>query len=254
MTEEINKEELKAALEEEPVVEVEGGEDEYSESEQEAMEHGWRPEGVEGKLNLSAEEFMDRQKLYDEIRNIKKENRKLHDGMEALTQFNKTVEEKTRQRTVEELKAQKKLALENENYDAVVQIDEAIADAKVVPTEDKNVAFEQWIDNNEWYHDEPDMKAYADMVGTGYYQQNPSKSVSEVYDYVATEVKARFPDKFENSNRTRPNPVEGAVKGRKAPKSKYSAKDLPEDDRRIMETIVRAGGITKEEYLKQYFG
>lgn len=258
MTEEINKEELAAALVEgKPEETGEEAKEEYSEIESQAIEHGWRPEGVDGKKNLSADEFMDRQHLYDDIRSLKKQNRRLEDGMDALTQHNKTVVQRERTRTIEELKAQKKHFLEQENFDAVVEIDEKIADTKAIQDsgiENKNADFETWVDNNEWYHDNPDMKAHADMIGAGYYQQNPNKSMAEVYEYVSKEVKDKFVDKFKNTKRERPNPVEGAVKGRPVGGKQHSVRDLPEEDRQIMRTIVRAGGISEEEYLKQYFG
>lgn len=229
-------------------------ESEYSETEQQAIEHGWTPEGVEGKRNLTAEEFMDRQPLYDDIRALKKQYRKLNDGYEALQEHHKHVKESERAKLVQQLKAAKKVALEQDNYDAIVEIDDRIAEAKTTPEEASNVAFEDWIDKNDWYHQDSDMKQFADMLGTGYFQQNPNKNVSEVYDYVSKEVKKRFPDKFSNQNRIKPNPVEGASKGsRTAPKSKYTAKDLPDDARQMMKTIVRTGGITEEQYLKEYF-
>ena len=71
----INKDELKAAMEE-TAPETSGGED-YSDVELEAIEHGWNPDGVEGKRNLSAEEFMDRKPLYDKIHATEKKLRRL---------------------------------------------------------------------------------------------------------------------------------------------------------------------------------
>lgn len=235
--------------------EVSSAETEYNEIEQQAIEHGWNPDGVEGKRNLSAEEFMDRQPLYDDIRSLKKQYRKLQEGYEALTEHHKHVKEKERAKLIQQLKAAKKAALENDNYDAVVEIDDRIAEAKVAPEDNAtNPTFEEWVDNNEWYHQDDEMRQYADMVGTGYYQQHPNKNVKEVYDYVAKEVKSRFPEKFGNQNRSKPTPVEGASKGsRSTPRSKYSAKDLPDDARQIMKTIVRTGAMTEEQYLKEYF-
>jgi len=227
--------------------------DELSEIEQEAISHGWNPEGVEGKKNLSAEEFMDRQGLYDDIRGLKKQNRKLLDGMEAMKEFQNTIRVKERERVLNELKAAKKVALENENYDAVVQIDDRIAETKAQENPPTNTAFEKWIDDNDWYHQDTDMKQYADMIGTGYFQQNPNKSMDDVYLYVSDEVKKRFPDKFGNPKREQPNPVEGASKGRVKTSKKYSARDLPEHDREIMKTIVRSGAMTEAAYLKEYF-
>ena len=241
----------------EVVVEKETQTEEFSQIESQAIEHGWQPEGVEGKKNLSADEFMDRQHLYDDIRSLKKSNRRLQDGVEAMKQHNKTIATKERARAIEELKAQKKHYLEQENFDAVVEIDEKIADTKAVsisPDEqNSNADFEDWVDKNEWYHENSDMKSYADTIGAGYYQNNPNKSMAEVYDYVTSEVKEKFVDKFENTNRSKPNPVEGAAKGRTRTSKKHSVRELPEEDRQIMRTIIRAGGITEEEYLEQYY-
>ena len=96
------------------------------------------------------------------------------------------------------------------------------------------------------------MKNYADTIGAGYAQQNPNAPLEELYSYVSSETKKRFPDKFGNPNRGRSSPVEGAAKGRQSTSKKYSAKDLPEDARQIMRTLVRAG-MDEQEYLKQYF-
>ena len=221
--------------------------------EKEAMEHGWTAEGVEGKRNLSAEEFMDRQPLYDDLKAQKKQIKRLQEGFEAMKQHTSGIAERERAKVIAELKEAKKSALENENYDAVVEIDEQIADTKAQdPAPKVNETFNAWIDENEWYHQDSEMKNYADTIGAGYAQQNPNKPLTEVYNYVASETKKRFPDKFGNPNRGKPSPVEGASKGRQSTSKKYSAKDLPEDDRRIMRTLVRAG-MDEQEYLKQYF-
>ncbi|MBT8449327.1 MAG: hypothetical protein KJO69_06535 [Gammaproteobacteria bacterium] len=230
---------------------------EYSEVEQEAIEHGWNPEGAEGKRNLTAEEFMDRKPLYDEIRSTKKQVRRLQEGMDAMKQFQEGIRTREREKTIQELTQAKKVALEAENYDAVVEIDDKIAQERVQKNEPQdNLEFESWVDNNEWYHQDSDMKQYADTIGAGYYQQNQGKPMSEVYNYVTEEVKKRFPEKFGgNPNRGKPNPVEGATAGRRGNTSKkYSARDLPEADRGIMKTLLRTSSMTEEEYLKQYFG
>jgi hypothetical protein len=225
-----------------------GTEDTLSEIEQEAVTHGWTPEGVEGKRNLSAEEFMDRQPLYDDIRSLKKQTRKQQEAIEAMKQLQEGIRAREREKTINELKYQKKQALEEENYDAVIQIDDKIAEEQAADAAPAtNIAFEAWVDKNEWYHQDHEMKAYADMIGAGYYQQNPTKQMEDVYTYVGEEIKKRFPDKFNNSNRGNPSSVEGASSGRKgrATAQSHSARELPETDRQIMRTIVRSGAMTE---------
>lgn len=231
---------------------------EYTDIEKEAISLGWNPDGVEGKRNLTAEEFVDRKPLYDDLHSQQRKIKRLEEGMEALKQHQKVISEREREKAIQELKYAKKQALEAEDFDSVIAIDDKIAETKaaVDPAESTpNVVFENWIEENSWYSQDAELKEYADLIGTAYYAKNPSKSAEAVYDYVAKETKARFPDKFKPSGeRERPAPVEGASKGRKPVKSKYSAKDLPEEHIPIMRALVRNRVMTEEEYLKDYFG
>ena len=226
---------------------------EYTEIEVEAMEHGWNPEGVEGKRNLSAEEFMDRKPLYDEIHSTKKQIKRLQEGMDALKAHHEKVAELERAKALDYLKNQKKIALENEDFDAVLDIDDKIAEQKAVTAAApaSNSVFEAWVEDNGWYNQDSELKEYADMIGNGYAASHPKKPLTDIYEYVSKEVKSRFPEKFGNTARSAPSPVEGGSK-RRTTSRKLSARDLPEDDYRIMKTIVRAGGITEEQYLKEY--
>jgi len=233
---------------------------EHTEAELEAIEHGWNPDGAEGKRNLSAEEFMDRQPLYDDIRSLKKQTRKLQDGIEAMKQMQDGIRHRERQQVIAELNIKKKEALQEEDYDEVIKIDDKILETRTETEEPKNnIAFETWVEDNQWYAESDDMRGYADMIGAGYYQQNPNKSKSDVYEYVTKEVKKRFPDNFNTGNKNRRNasPVESAEKGRAGRErvTKYKVSDLPEDDRRIMRTILRADPkMSEQDYLKSYFG
>lgn len=229
-----------------------------------ATDMGWNPEGVEGKRNLSAEEFIDRQPLYDDIRSLKKQTRKLQAGVDALRESHSQVAARTRENVIKELHEQKKYALENEDYDGVIEIDDRIAAerASVSTESSENVAFEAWVDDNEWYHQNDAMRDYADTIGAGYLQKNPKSDLTEVYAYVRKEAEARFPTEFggrevapdTDGNRRRSTPVEGAGRGRSGGGSRYSARDLPEEDRRMMETIIKSTNMTRDEYLKDYFG
>jgi len=236
----------------------EESEPEYSESEQEAIQHGWNPEGVEGKKNLTAEEFMDRKVLYDDLRALKRRNKRLEEKYSALDQHYQHVAQKEREKVIAELKAAKANALAEDDYESVVEIDEKLVEARNVPKaettqEAANEAFSEWKQENTWYDTDPEMRAYADMIGTGYFSQNDKPDLEEVYNFVGKEVRKRFKEKFSEPQK-RPNLVEGANKGRSAPsRSKYSVKDLPEEDRQIMRTLVRSGVLSEEKYLKEYF-
>lgn len=230
---------------------------EYTEIEVEAMEHGWNPEGVEGRRNLTAEEFMDRKPLYDELKSMRKTVKRVRDDFETLKEYHSKQEEKVRERVIAELKAQKATALENDDFEAVVEIDDRLAEAKAskVETKTSNVIFEEWVEDNSWYNQDAEMREYADTIGNGYAARNPGKSLDDVYEYVSKTVKKTFPEKFENPKRKQPDMVEGVSKSRGTKTAKYSVKDLPEDDYKIMKTLLRTGVFdSEEEYLKEYFG
>lgn len=253
----MSKEEL-TEVTEEGTEEV--GVEEYSGIEQEAISHGWNPDGVEGRRNLTAEEFMDRQPLYDDIKYLKKENRKLKEGVDALRATTKVIREQTKSQVIAELKAQKRQALEEEKFDEVMEIDDKIAEANAAPTDDgpvDNSAFENWVDHNEWYAQNLDMKEYADTIGFAYFQRNPNKSQDEVFRYVEKAVKRQYPDEFGEEGRPakrKPAPVEGATRGRgNSGKKRYSARDLDDQSRAIMNTTIKSGAMSEQEWLEAYF-
>jgi hypothetical protein len=237
--------------------EAQEGEVEYSEIEQQAMEAGWNPEGVEGKPFVSAEEYVARQPIYDELHSLKKELRNQKKATEALKKMQAGIREREREKTIAELKAQRRMAVENDDYDAVDELNDQIASEKAnkdAPV--GNEVFESWVEENDWYNQDPEMRAYADLIGTGYVAQNEGIPQEQVFKYVENEVKARFAGKFENPKRNQPSLAEPASRGRAASGKggKHRASELPEEDRSIMRTIVRSGAMTEAEYLKEYFG
>ena len=237
--------------------------DNFNDVEQEAIQRGWSPDGVEGKRNLSAEEFLDRQPLYDDIRSLKKQTRKLQEGIDAMKQMHDGIRKNEREKTIRELKEKKAYALENEQYDEVVELDEQIADAKAVEdTPASNEAFAEWVEANDWYNDDVTMREYADMIGYGYAQKNPNAPIEKVYAYVAKETLTRYPlegddaeEEEEAPRRRRRSSVEGAARGRsRAGTSRHSSRDLSDEERRIMRTVMRSTKMTEQEYLKSYYG
>ena len=241
-------------------ISAEGGE-EYSEIEQQAIEHGWKPDGVEGKRNLSAEEFLDRQKLYDDIRFLKKKNKELQTTFEALQTHHSRVKETERAKLLDELKGKKKLAYEIDDIDTVISIDDQIADLKAEEKAEKaapapgNTSFADWVADNPWYNTDAELKEEADVLGNGYMAaHNGQASMDDVFAYVEKKIKKLYPEKFKKTAAPRAAAVEGSSRTAVKPRgSKYGESEMPEEDRRIMNTLVRAGTMTKEQYLKEYF-
>ena len=100
------------------------------------------------------------------------------------------------------------------------------------------------------YEKDSEMRRYADSIGMGYAQANPGMDPEDVLKYVSEEVKIRFRDKFENPNRRKPNAVEGGGGAARA-SGKTNQIELTDDERRVMNTFVRQGIMSKEEYIEE---
>lgn len=264
MTEEVKiptKEELLETIDgAEKTESVESAEEviDYSEAEQEAISKGWKPEGVEGKRNLSAEEFLDREKFYNDIHNLQRQNKKLQQDLDNLAKFQKKVREDERKRVISELTAKKRQAMEDSDFDKVAEIDTKIFEEMSAKEEEPVVqsntteAFSEWVSENRWYNTDSDMREYADTIGVGYANRNPNKTPEEVFEYVTKEVKKHFTEKFGEKPPSN-NKVASTTRTTAKPKGAgITAKELSEEERQIMRTIIRSGALTEEEYLKEY--
>ena len=60
-------------------------------------------------------------------------------------------------------------------------------------------------------------------------------------------MKETFKDKFQNPNRNKPNSVEGAS----TPRAGKESFQMSEDERKVMNTFVRTGIMTKEAYIEE---
>lgn len=252
------KEELLGANEE-----VVGEEDAVDPFLEQAIAMGYNPDGVEGKRNLSPEEFVDRQKLYDDIRNLKKQNKHLKGDIDNITKYQDRIKEKAREEALAEYRREKVQALRDEDYDKVADIDDKIADERARQAKEQKEApptspeFDVWVEDNKWYNDDIDLRVEADQLGEKFWKANPEKSLEDVFEYVGRTVRKLNPDKFDNGKRNSPPAVEGAGTTPKVVKktsSKYKASDLSQEEQSIMRTIVRTTkGMTEEKYLKEYF-
>lgn len=237
-------------------------EPEYSELEVKAMDMGWKPQSDFGDENdkdfLSAKEFVGRKEIYDEIHSLKRALKNQKKSFNTLTDHHNKVKETERQKAIDELKSEKALALKEEEYERVVEIDEELAEkrSETSTTEDSaeqiNEDFNEWVTDNSWYQDDDDLRSEADELGEIYWRRNPEKSRKEVYGYVSEKIKKMNSDKFENENRGKSNPVEGKrPSGKSRSKSKYSSKDLTSEQKSIMNNFVRQGVMTEEQYINE---
>ncbi len=280
MTEEVKEgiEEMQANVDAlkgvETVVVEAAGEDtdeehEYTATETKAMEKGWNPdkESLGDKEWISAGEFMRNDRLFVEIKKLKRENAATKREQQALIEHHKKVKVAERDKLLSQLKRQKKTAMEEDDHDMVIEIDEQILDVKasenepdaIEAQENDNTAFLGWVEDNDWYESNQEMRKTADEIAAAYYSRTQGKgSPLDMFEYVEGRIKKLYADQFSPkpaAKRKVTPSVEGAGAGRaasgasKAPK--YTVKDLNDEQRRVMNTFVKSGALTKQEYIDE---
>ena len=115
----------------------------------------------------------------------------------------------------------------------------------------ENPVLQSWVsDGNEWFRDNPRMRAYAIAVGEELRASGNTKRDREFLEDVAAEMRKSFPQQFQSA-RSRPGAVESGAVGSSTPQGK-TERDLPAEDQLLMRKFVREGLMTKEDFLKNY--
>lgn len=267
--------------------------------EERAKKDGWAPEeNWRGNPEdwVPAKEFLGRQKLFDRIDSLKKAlQSQKHDFEKDMRVISKSVAEMNEQaykRALGELKAQRGLAIEDKNLEAVEALDAEIDDTKIrmaeaaaqkrqTPVTQESPDFIEWRDGNKWFVDNNEMREDAIAIGIGYAAKNQNLTEKQVYDYVSRKIEKLYPEAFgkgkvkeeEDDNET--NTTERSRKvstvetggGRTTTvvtkKTKgVSVDDLNDQEKQVMKTLIKRGALKElatknkrteqEEYLAQY--
>jgi hypothetical protein len=248
-------EELKVEQTEQEVSQV-------SEIEQKALEMGWRPkeefDGDETEF-IDAKEFVRRQPLFDKISHQSREIKEVRKALEALKTHYTTVRESEYERALTSLKQARKTALsdgDGDRFDALddeikvvekqVESIKAVKDTQIVQDSQEHPEFTSWKNQNRWYESTGYMRKFADDFGT----ELAARGVppAEVLKQVAQAVRKEFPGKFSNPNKENAAPVNSGASGGNQRSASIEG-SLTEQERTIMNTLVRSGTITKEKYL-----
>ena len=230
--------------------------------EEKALAMGWRPktdfEGEEVDF-IDAKEFVRRKPLFDKIEVTKKELKETQKALKTLQGHYDKVRETEYTNALSTLQSKKKQALTDGDADALIEIDDQILDIKteerLAKEQAKQVStqpdprFVTWVAENKWYTTDGELRSVADEVGLAHSKSNPDKSPEEVLEYVVKRVKKLYPEKFVNPNKSRPSSVEGGSAHTPTRQSNTDDFELTEEEQRVMTKLVRAGALTKEQYI-----
>lgn len=239
---------------------------ELSPVEQQAVVQGWVPKeewessGRDAGEWRPAKEFVERGELYKSIHSTKRDLKQTQAALDALQRHHRYVFEKAHEQAIRDLRAEKRLAIRNEDFDRLEQIETEIEETKdqfqkdvaviaAQPQAQQQVApaFQAFTDRNSWYVTDKTLRDEADAAGFIFLNNGGHRD--NLFDHVEKEIKRKFPEKF-GVRRAAPNAVAAVDKTTK----KTSGKDdisLNAEERKIMMTFVDSGVMTEAEYMKE---
>lgn len=257
-------------MSEEDTPEVEDSTPETPEVEEQARAMGWAPKddwrGPEEKW-VDAQTFVDRGKdripiLNERIRHQSQQINELKATMAEFAGHYSTVQKKAYERALKDLKAAQAEAVAEGDTAKFSAVDQQIEHLRMNPPSAPNVTppdpsqdpvFQEWLSDNKWYQTDQELGMYAESVGNYIRQRNPSLVGGGFLSEVTKEVKKRFPERFGVKNRPVPT-VEGARGANPKPSKGKSYNDLPADAKSACDKFVKQGLLTKENYVRDYFG
>jgi hypothetical protein len=148
-----------------------------------------------------------------------------------------------------ELRAQRKEAIEEGDVAKVekieTQIDEIKEKTLPQPKNQTNPVFDEWLEENQWYRNDTEMREFADRIGREY----EGLPFDKILKLVRKDVQSEFPDKFaKKSTRSYAPTVESGVRRSSSVRSR-SESDLTPAQRNIMNQFAKHGVMTKTEYI-----
>lgn len=223
-----------------------------------ARELGWRPKeefGGDEDNFVDAKEFVQRQPLFEKIEHQSRELKNVKKTLDALKGHYTKVQEVEYQRALSALQASKAEAISEADGQRTIQIENQIKkaerefqqireDAKDPAPSDPS-EFVSWKAQNTWYEKDESMRIFADAIGSRL--AGEGMTPPEVLAAVAKKVKAEFPHKFVNPNKA--NAPDVGVSGNGGRSGGTDKFELTELERSVMNTLVRSGTMTKEQYV-----
>lgn len=234
-----------------------------------ARAQGWKPEEeFTGELAdwVPAKEFLGRQSLFDKIHSLRSENKKLGADLEVIKSYVANMSQLEYNKALTTLRNERREAIKEADVEATEAIDKQIGDltrARATPPVPAGPPpeFKEWVEKNEWYANDADLREEADTLGAGYVfraqQQGRTVSVADTLKYVADKIKTMHPEKIDGEKGEGQPPRKKALEveggggggGLERKKGKLTESDLTDQERTVMRSLVARKVITKEKYL-----
>ena len=198
----------------------------------------------------------DREKVQFENRIAKLESANREFGEYKDAQLQRS--EARNKELLNELSLRRSQAVSDNDGDAFYKLDkeiEQVRDSMSPPSTNggpqPNPLFDAWRINNDWYDNDPMLRAIADGIEGDIAQRGFSGPA--YYDEVTRKVKEMAPDSFGNKKRSAPTGVEPGGELETKPDSDAHVYDnLPAEAKVACDKFVISGHTTKESYCASY--
>jgi hypothetical protein len=170
--------------------------------------------------------------------------------------------------TIAAMRVQRSQAVREGDDDLAVQLEDRIdalkaqqQEAKAIPatapaaptTPTPSPVLTEWIaDGNQWFEDEPTLRAYAIALGDDMVKNGETAKGRKFLDMISAKMAEEFPRRFAAKAAPNPHTVEGAANASSSSNSK-TERDLPLEDLKLMKQFVKEGWMTKEKFLQSYW-
>lgn len=189
--------------------------------EQRAIDLGWKPkdqwQGPEEDW-VPAKHWLKYGDVEHKLMSLEQADKQKDKVIQAMKNHYLRVKEDSVREVLETIKKQKKIAIEQEDFTKVAELDmqaEMLEEnlQKRFKATDIEVAREQvpqgpppefhaWNRKNNWYKygsSTDEMTVEADTLAVGFQSRNPNASYADVLKYVEDKIKKIFPDKFKET-------------------------------------------------------
>jgi len=236
---------------------VEGKTD--AEIERMARSMGWKPLD-KFRLNprawVPAKAWVQNKPLVDQIKELKREHAK---DLQVANEHYTRVHDTAYRKAFEDLNAQKRQAVIDQDVEKVEAIDRQIAQTQVEqlktaprPVNTIDPAYNDFIAANPTIYNSPDLWSFA--VAYEAQLMNSHPDIDARLEAVASATRKAFPEKFGNPRKQAPQLFEGATAsapmGAGSGKKAFTVNDLTAEEKEVMGRLVRTKTLKPEEYLR----
>lgn len=251
--------------------------DKQSPAEVKARKEGWVPEedfkgNAENwvdyrEFNLRGELMSRISEQSSIINHLTTDRNEAKETIKDLTKLQSQISERAYKEALKDLQEKKKVALKDEDFDGVVNLDEEISELKSqkpAPEEDEDTNTQQntggtpqeivdWLAKPEqaWYHTDITLRGITEGIAGTILLENPDIAPADLIKKVEAGLKKELPHRFNTNNSNQDVDTGGEFNSNNRQKNKTLTFDsLSQEQKDVARRFEKLGVMTKKEYVK----